>query len=30
MPEEEAKKLSELNFRMFFDNVKAAVAAGEV
>ena len=28
MPEEEAKKLSELNFRMFFDNVKAARSEG--
>lgn len=30
MAEEEAKKLSEANFRMFFDNVKAVASSGAV
>lgn len=30
MSEDEAKALSEANFRMLFDNVKAGVAAGEI
>ncbi|WNG18860.1 SRPBCC family protein [Cystobacter fuscus] len=30
MPEADAKKISEKNFELFFQNVKAAVAAGEV
>lgn len=30
MAEDEAKKLSEANFRIFFYNVKAAMAAGDV
>ena len=29
MADDEAKKLSEANFRIFFDNVKAAMAAGD-